>query len=84
MSLVNEAVAEAFQADKMNCELLGNGESHLHWHLFPRKQHDTPIAGPVWWLDKEIMYADSTRPNQIELASLKDQLKQELNKSLAK
>ena len=41
MSLVAEAVARAFHAEKMNYELLGNGDTHLHWHLFPR------VAG-IW------------------------------------
>lgn len=40
MSIVQEAVAKAFQADKMNIELLGNGDAHVHWHLFPRKAGD--------------------------------------------
>ena len=43
MSIVTEAVYKAFGADKMNCELLGNGDSHLHWHLFPRYNGD--LAG---------------------------------------
>ena len=40
MSIVQEAVAKAFQAEKMNIELLGNGDAHVHWHLFPRKAGD--------------------------------------------
>lgn len=30
MSLVQEACAKAFHADKMNIELLGNGDAHVH------------------------------------------------------
>ena len=47
MSVVTEAVHKAFGADNMNCELLGNGDSHLHWHLFPRYNGDLEgmIAG---------------------------------------
>ena len=30
MSLVGEAVSRAFPCEKMNYELLGNGDSHLH------------------------------------------------------
>ena len=33
MSIVAEAVSKAFNAEKMNYELLGNGDTHLHWHL---------------------------------------------------
>lgn len=36
MSIVNEAVQIAFGAEKMNTELLGNGDAHVHFHLFPR------------------------------------------------
>ncbi len=34
MSLVQEAVSKAFSAEKMNVELLGNGDAHAHWHIF--------------------------------------------------
>ena len=37
MSLVAEAVAAVYHPEKMNYELLGNGDTHLHWHLFPRR-----------------------------------------------
>ena len=45
MSIVAEAVSKAFNADKMNYELLGNGNTHLHWHLFPRKEGDIENYG---------------------------------------
>ena len=53
MSLVAEAVAAVYHPEKMNYELLGNGDTHLHWHLFPRVSGDTPQPGPVWWLPRE-------------------------------
>lgn len=40
MSLVAEAVYNVYMPDKMNYELLGNGDSHIHWHLFPRYNGD--------------------------------------------
>lgn len=67
MSLVAEAVQKAFDAEKMNYELLGNGDTHVHWHLFPRWSGDMPVKGPVWWLPKEEMYNDMYRPNEDEL-----------------
>ena len=58
MSLVAEAVYNAFGPDKLNYELLGQGENvHMHWHIFPRRKGDTPEPGPVWKLPREEMYA---------------------------
>lgn len=42
----------------MNYELLGNGDTHLHWHLFPRiagdlEQYGSNGKGPVWWYPME-------------------------------
>lgn len=79
MTLVAEAVAKAFDAEKMNYELLGNSEWHLHWHLFPRRggdlgTHGRDGSGPVWWLPKEIMYSEWQRPSKAELNVLKDKL----------
>lgn len=88
MSVVTEAVSRAFGAEKMNCELLGNGDSHLHWHLFPRHQGDLAgcecgqKSGPVWWYPIEKMYAPEARPSGEELGSMKKALSNELDKLL--
>lgn len=87
MSLVAEAVAKAFGAEKMNYELLGNGETHLHWHLFPRVSGDLEGfgnngKGPVWWLPMEKMYCDENKPTETELNEMKNSLLTELNKLL--
>lgn len=44
MSLVVEAVDTAFEPDKMNVELLGNRDPHMHWHIVPRNDDD-PLEG---------------------------------------
>ncbi len=85
MSVVAEAVAKAFDAEKMNYELLGNGDTHLHWHLFPRTSGDLDGygnngRGPVWWLPREIMYDSSNCPSEENLEQLKAKLLSELNK----
>ncbi len=85
MSLVAEAAAKAFGAEKMNYELLGNGDTHLHWHLFPRVSGDlgdfgNQGKGPVWWYPMEQMYADENRPTAEELTELKSKLAEELEK----
>lgn len=88
MSLVAEAVFKAFKAEKMNYELLGNGDAHIHWHLFPRNAGDLEDygnngSGPVWWYPLEKMFSDDTRPGEDELALLKKQLLLELENLLA-
>lgn len=87
MSVVAEAVSNAFGADKMNYELLGNGDTHLHWHLFPRKDGDMGNygnngKGPVWWYPKDKMYSDDNRPSHEELSVMKSKLLCELEKLL--
>ena len=85
MSMVAEAVSKAFQADKMNYELLGNGDTHLHWHLFPRREGDlgeygNQGKGPVWWYPMEKMYSDDNRPSHEALEDMKAKLRNELEK----
>lgn len=87
MSIVAEAVANAFDAEKMNYELLGNGDTHLHWHLFPRVSGDLESfgnngKGPVWWYPRDMMYSPDNRPSEQELEAMKAKLAKELNKLL--
>mgnify|MGYP000252277564 FL=1 len=79
MADVSQAVSTAFSAEKMNIESLGNGDSHLHWHIFPRKAGDLGKygnngRGPVWWLPFEEMYADEKCVSGQELEEMKNQL----------
>ena len=87
MSIVAQATANAFGAEKMNYELLGMGDAHLHWHLFPRKTGDIENygnngKGPVWWYPMEKMYSDENRPSEDELKTMKEKLLHELDKIL--
>ena len=71
MSLVAEAVSKAFNCEKINYELLGNGDSHMHWHLFPRitgdiEKYGRNGRGPVWWYPMEKMYDTNNYPSEIE------------------
>lgn len=84
MSLVAEAVQKATNAEKMNYELLGNGDSHMHWHLFPRRENDLGIygnngKGPVWWYPREKMYSSANEPTECELNIMKKALLTELD-----
>lgn len=78
MSLVAEAVYRIYQPEKMNYELLGNGDTHLHWHLFPRVTGDTPQKGPVWWLPKEEMWDEQFRPTAQRLREQTERLREEI------
>lgn len=81
MSLVAEAVYNAFHPDKINYELLGVGNGvHMHWHIFPRRVGDTPEPGPVWRLNKAELNSDEYKPGEEELENLKALLNAELNK----
>lgn len=82
MSLVAEAVAAVYRPEKMNYELLGNGDTHLHWYLFPRVSGDTPQPGPVWWLPREEMWNDAYRPSREQLAERTRQLREEIERRL--
>lgn len=74
MSLVAEAVFQAFRPRKLNYELLGNSDPHLHWHIFPRYPDDPSPGTTSWTVDKALRYAPSARPTADALAALKQQL----------
>lgn len=83
MTIVAEAVSKAFHAEKINYELLGNGDTHLHWHLFPRVKGDLGTfgingKGPVWLVPAEVMFDDANKPSPDDLTQLKEQLSKEL------
>lgn len=85
MVIVAKAVSKAFDSEKMNYECLGNGDSHLHFHLFPRKAGDlgeygNDDKGPVWWLPQSIMWSDDNIPSREELEIMQSKLSNELDK----
>lgn len=71
MSTVAEAVFRAFKPQKLNYELLGNSEPHLHWHIFPRHQDDPMLNKPIWAINKNVRCNDNTRPEPKKLEKLK-------------
>lgn len=87
MTIVAEAVSNVFHAEKMNYECLENGDSHIHWHLFPRVNGDIEDfgnkgKGPVWWYPMERMYDGSNKPSRTELEEMKVSLLKEINRIL--
>ena len=78
MAVTAEAVQNAFRPDKLNYELLGTGKGrHMHWHIFPRRNGDTPKPGPVWQVQD--MNDDRYLPSAEKLEALKAALKNELD-----
>lgn len=80
MAEVSEAVFRVFQPKKLNYELLGNGDPHLHWHLFPRHADDPQPTSPIWNIDSALRRAESTKPSPGELMLFKERLLQEVQK----
>ncbi|MGZ9835281.1 HIT family protein [Streptococcus sp. V940] len=87
MSLVQEAVSKAFSAQKMNVELLGNGDAHAHWHIFPRREgdmkgHGLNGRGPVWWVPWEEMVAEEYQVKGSKLEGLVETLSETLDQMI--
>lgn len=76
MSKVAEAVYKAIKPDKLNYELLGNSEPHLHWHIIPRYKTDPQFKRPVWIIDKKIREGEKTFPSPGEIKKLKERILQ--------
>lgn len=78
MALTAEAVYKAFQPNKLNYELLGNSDSHLHWHIFPRYKDDPQADRSVWVTPYAVRSAEI--PSEAKINELKDKLLAEINK----
>ncbi len=48
MLMVATALAKALNPDRLNYELLGNAQAHLHWHIVPRYTNDPMWGRPIW------------------------------------
>ena len=84
MALTAEAVDRAFHPDKLNYELLGVGRNrHMHWHIFPRREGDTPQPGPVWRLPAAELNDPRCRPSMPQLEDMKRRLNRALDEILS-
>jgi len=80
MAKAAEAVYGAFQPQKLNYELLGNLDSHMHWHIFPRYANDPDPKNPVSVIPPEVRNAEGTRPSKDQLETMKSKLNSELQR----
>ncbi len=74
MAIVAESVIKVFKPKKLNYELLGNSDSHLHWHLIPRYGDDPRPKTAIWAIDYEIRCNKNSKPSEKELKILKEKL----------
>ena len=83
MSLVAQAVYNAFKPEKLNYELIGmgNGGAQMHWHIFPRNKDDLPdgINGPVWRADPKDRVSEKYRATPQQIEDIKSRLNKELD-----
>jgi len=80
MAIVSEAVYKVFKPNKLNYELLGNTDFHLHWHIIPRYLDDPNPKLPIWVINKRIRCTKNTKPSEAEMLNYKNVLLQEINK----
>lgn len=64
------AMARAFKPRKINYELLGNKDDHLHWWLIPRYSDDPEPGMPIWVRDKQEIFGENSRVSGEELEKL--------------
>lgn len=74
MSLVAEAVFKAFKPKKLNYELLGNRDEHLHWHIIPRHKKDPKPQSAIWSIDKLFRNSSNYKPKKAKLGIIKKRL----------
>lgn len=73
MTITAEVVQRAFHPDDLDCELISAEKSrHMHWHLFPKHNGDTPRSGPAWLA--EDLNDDRYIPTPQKLEELKQAL----------
>ena len=84
MSLVAKAVYRAFHPAKLNYELLGNTDAHIHWHIFPRHSNDPLPRRTVWNIPKRVRQAEAARPSSELLQQLRASLQLHLSRMLKK
>lgn len=78
MTIVSEAVQNAFKAVKMNSESLGNSCSHVHWHIIPRYNNDPLPEKAIWNIDRAII--ESVALDDDELSNMQEILTEEIKR----
>jgi diadenosine tetraphosphate (Ap4A) HIT family hydrolase len=80
MSVVAEAVFKVFKPKKINYELLGNAQPHLHWHIIPRFDNDLNVLEPVWNDLNKINVMNKENPSKRMIDKLKKEIERLIKK----
>lgn len=78
MGILAKAVYVTFKPDKLNYELLGNTDQHMHWHIFPRYKNDLSSNQPVWVVDRNIRNSPSFIPTEEERKTIIERIRTNL------
>jgi diadenosine tetraphosphate (Ap4A) HIT family hydrolase len=46
--IIEKAMRDILNPDKINLASLGNMVPHLHWHIIPRYKNDRHFPNPIW------------------------------------
>jgi diadenosine tetraphosphate (Ap4A) HIT family hydrolase len=79
MAIAAQAVYKVFKPKKLNYELLGNTDNHLHWHIVPRYGTDPRPETAIWAIDSAIRYDEKYKPSDTKLSEMKKKLLEELD-----
>ena len=81
--LVEQAVRDAMQPDKVNLATLGNMVPHLHWHIIPRYKDDATFPDAIWAAPRRTIAAESLALRKQRVPSLRNLLKERLTERYA-
>lgn len=77
--IVEQAVRDAMQPDKINLASLGNMVPHLHWHIIPRYKDDAAFPDAIWSTPHRTVPADILASRKQRLPSLRSLLRKRLS-----
>lgn len=76
--LVEQAVRDAMQPDKINLASLGNMVPHLHWHIIPRYKDDATFPDAIWATPHRTIATDTLASRKQRVPALRRLLKERL------
>ena len=72
--LVEQAVRDTMQPDKVNLATLGNMVPHMHWHIIPRYNDDTTFPDSIWSAPRRTINPEVLATRKQRVPALRQQL----------